>query len=1243
MASKSIVFVDSRVANYQSLIDSLTEPYEVFILDGDKDGLDQMAGSLKGRTGIDAIHVISHGSQGALYLGGTVLDSGNLDAYGLQLTSIGSTLSPTGDLLLYGCNVAHGDVGMQFVNQLALITGADVAASEGATGGAALGGDGVLEVQQGMVSARELMLRALDGLLAANTAPTFSLNGGVVKTQVGTSAGARSVAVQTDGRIVVGGVSDYDVSVVRYNVDGSLDNSFSNDGVVTTNIAGRTDSTDWVNGMALQTDGKIVVAGYSVTSGFPDYYLTMVRYTKDGNVDTSFNESGIVELYGGSKNFFGKCIVLQSDGKILIAGSANIVDRYTSGYGTLIVRFNTDGSLDSSFGYNGICIDDSTRGASGIALQADGKIIIVGANNNDLQSDLCIARYNINGTLDLSFSENGIASTIIGNNSSGNSVQVQQDGKIVVAGSSSNSTTSLDYALVRYNSDGSLDLSFSEDGLLTTDFSSLQDEARSLVIQADGKILLTGETSYADNYSSSEPNVTLSTNTDFSLVRYESDGRLDVSFGDNGKVVTNLGHYLDNGYGVVQQKDGRILVAGASGIQNPPAVGGYSTDLRLFALVRYLPNGEPDTEFGASLPVRPANASEQQTIFLSRTIKIVDTELSANGSYPGATLTLSRHGGASSQDVFSDSYGDTLSTLTQGAYFSVNNITIGRVTTNSAGVLTLSFNGNATQSLLNKALQNIAYTNTSDAPPLGVQIDWIFNDGNIGAQGTGGALSVTGSTTVSITAVNDGPPRLSIAVPDRTVTVGQKFDLALPSGAFTDPDGEALVYGMSMADGTALPPWLSMEPSNGSLSGIPDALDVGTWSLSITVKDAINGTASDTFSLSVSATPKADITAPTASSFSPTDEAVGIAIASDIVVTFNEAIVKGTGNIVVKTAAGVTVATYDAANSTNLSISGNTLTINPTSDLAYSTGYKVEFAAGSIKDLAGNAYAGTTSYNFATVADTTNQTFTGTAAAESFISRPGNDTIDGGAGIDTAIFNGNLANYTLSKSGNTYTVRTNTGTDGTDTLTNVESLKFTDLSVNLQVQGIAAAAPLADVQRISELYVAFFNRTPDADGMAYWIGQFAAGQTIAQISESFYSIGASPTFASLTGFSTSMTNENFIDVFYKNVLGRTEGADAGGLSYWNGKLSSGESTRSSLANDILDSAHSFKGNPTWGWVADLLDNKIAVANKIAIEWGLTYNTNAYEQGVNIAGAITPTDMTVALGLVGIADADLNLG
>ena len=150
----------------------------------------------------------------------------------------------------------------------------------------------------------------------------------------------------------------------------------------------------------------------------------------------------------------------------------------------------------------------------------------------------------------------------------------------------------------------------------------------------------------------------------------------------------------------------------------------------------------------------------------------------------------------------------------------------------------------------------------------------------------------------------------------------------------------------------------------------------------------------------------ADTTNPTVTAFSPADEATGVAVSSNIVWTFSEDIAKGTGTIVLKTAAGTVVATYDAASSTNLSISGSTLTINPTADLSYSTSYKVEMADGAIKDLAGNNYAGTTSYNFTTVAETryggsSDDTLVGSVYDDVLFGGDGNDSLEGDIGNDT--------------------------------------------------------------------------------------------------------------------------------------------------------------------------------------------------------------------------------------------------
>lgn len=254
----------------------------------------------------------------------------------------------------------------------------------------------------------------------------------------------------------------------------------------------------------------------------------------------------------------------------------------------------------------------------------------------------------------------------------------------------------------------------------------------------------------------------------------------------------------------------------------------------------------------------------------------------------------------------------------------------------------------------------------------------------------------------------------------------------------------------------------------------------------------------------------------------------------------------------------------------------------------------------------------------------------------------GNDTLNGNTGNDTSVYTGTRASFTLATSGNNLIVTDLTGAEGVDTLVNIERLRFADVSVNLQVKGIAAAAPLADVQRISELYVAFFNRIPDADGLSYWIGQKSAGQSISQIADTFYNAGVQ--YSSLTGFTATMSNADFVNIIYKNVLGRKDGADAGGLAYWTGKLADGSATRGALVSTILDSAHSYKGDATYGYVADLLDNKNLVAKTFAIDLGLNYNTSdaSITNGMAIAAAVTPTSTAAAISLIGVNIADVQL-
>ena len=250
--------------------------------------------------------------------------------------------------------------------------------------------------------------------------------------------------------------------------------------------------------------------------------------------------------------------------------------------------------------------------------------------------------------------------------------------------------------------------------------------------------------------------------------------------------------------------------------------------------------------------------------------------------------------------------------------------------------------------------------------------------------------------------------------------------------------------------------------------------------------------------------------------------------------------------------------------------------------------------------------------------DNGNDMFNGGAGDDTLVGGMGDDEINGGTGFDTAVFPLSLSAYKLSKSATGIKVEDRyLAGSGTDQLVGIEYLRFDNVSINLGVKDKAATIAAKDLQMLIELYVAFFNRTPDADGVSYWIDEFKGGKTIVQISEAFYFIGASEQFAALTGFTASMTNEDFIHTFYRNVLGRTNGADEGGLNYWNNKLLTGASTRGSLAQDILNAAHTFKGNAEYGYVADLLDNKYLVGRTVAVDWGITYVEQAYERGVSI--------------------------
>lgn len=268
----------------------------------------------------------------------------------------------------------------------------------------------------------------------------------------------------------------------------------------------------------------------------------------------------------------------------------------------------------------------------------------------------------------------------------------------------------------------------------------------------------------------------------------------------------------------------------------------------------------------------------------------------------------------------------------------------------------------------------------------------------------------------------------------------------------------------------------------------------------------------------------------------------------------------------------------------------------------------------------------------------------GTAADEMLRGDRGADWIDGMGGYDTAVYAGARNSYRLGHASFGFTVDDlQYGRDGHDNLAHMERAVFSDMSVNLGIGALSRTLAPHQVKTLEELYLAFFDRVPEADGLAFWMARTQARQTIDQTADAFYA--AALLYPSLTGYSPTMGDADFVNVIYRNVLGRADGADAEGLNFWTNALANGTETRGSLVTDILYSAHTFKGNATWGWVADLLDNKAYVAHRFAVEMGLGYLTPTASiiHGMEIAGAVTATDTSQALALIGVTDTFSTLG
>ncbi len=440
-------------------------------------------------------------------------------------------------------------------------------------------------------------------LLAAGALdPTFGVGGKVISTYPGVER-IEDIAIQSgDGKIVAVGVSDNSTNgkfaVLRYNLDGSPDTTFG--------IAGRVDvditaGGDIARAVAVQADGKLVVAG-GVASGSGD--SAIIRLNTDGTLDSTFGTGGIlvVPMNPTASDTFNT-VNIDSSGRIVAGGS---VFQSIGGVNATVVRFNSDGIFDTSFGVGGKVIFEyrtpsSNDHVNDLVFDSSGRIVVAGHTliSSSTDSRFGVARFLNDGSLDTSFAGTGIVTTsftgLLGNTATtsiAHSVRIQDDGNIVVGG-----THNFRNAVARYLPDGSLDSTFATGGRLynlipTTTLSEIRD----IGIQTNGKIVAIG--------------FAISTTTNFfAVTRYLPNGTVDTGFGASGYAMTSFGtgtSYNTRALAGELQSDGKIVAAGFVGPSS-------SHD---FALARY----EGDIVGAPPFPGGPYTVDEGGTVSLTASV-----------------------------------------------------------------------------------------------------------------------------------------------------------------------------------------------------------------------------------------------------------------------------------------------------------------------------------------------------------------------------------------------------------------------------------------------------------------------------------------------------------------------------------------------------------------------------------------------------------------------------------------------
>jgi len=410
----------------------------------------------------------------------------------------------------------------------------------------------VLCVLLGLVAITANATAGQPGTLDPFWANGSALGSGKLITPIGPRADfASAMAVQPDGKVLVAGFClDIGLCAARYMSDGTLDPSFGGNGKLPQVFV--PNAVNVAPSLALLPGGKFLLAGTCIDLGDNDFCV--FRFNANGSIDSTFGVNGSVITPIGSADDRARAMLTQPDGKIVVAGKCN--NGVDSDF--CAARYLANGTLDASFGSGGKVVtafSNRDDAVNAMLLQPDGKLVLVGSCNNGTSTDVCALRYEINGALDPSFGVSGKLIVVVGSSFSvAYAVTLQSDGKLLIAAQCV-TVSKNDFCTLRYNANGTPDASFGTSGTLVTSVSTGNDFVTAMTLQPDGKLILAGQCA-------------VSGQLDFCAVRFTAAGALDATFGTGGKLTTAISNgatpATSNDYvtAMTVQPDGKLLLAG---------------------------------------------------------------------------------------------------------------------------------------------------------------------------------------------------------------------------------------------------------------------------------------------------------------------------------------------------------------------------------------------------------------------------------------------------------------------------------------------------------------------------------------------------------------------------------------------------------------------------------------------------------------------------------------------------------